>query len=100
MMYMEDAIRATLEIMNAPAEQIKERSSYNLSGMSFTPEQLAAQIQKHLPDFTIDYEPDSRQQIADSWPSSIDDQTASKDWNWKSSYDLEKMVVEMLQHLR
>jgi nucleoside-diphosphate-sugar epimerase len=100
MMYMDDAIRATLEIMDAPAEQIKERSSYNLSGMSFTPEQLAAQIQKHLPDFTMDYEPDCRQQIADSWPSSIDDQTASQDWNWKSSYNLDKMVVEMLQHLR
>ncbi|PRP67425.1 NAD-dependent epimerase/dehydratase family protein [Nonlabens agnitus] len=99
MMYMEDAIRATVDIMKAPAENIKERSSYNLSGMSFTPQEMARFIEKHLPDFEITYEPDSRQQIADSWPSSIDDRQARADWNWSAAYDLEKTVAEMLQHL-
>ncbi|KQC32036.1 NAD-dependent epimerase [Nonlabens sp. YIK11] len=99
MMYMEDAIRATVDIMKAPAENINERSSYNLSGMSFTPQEMARSIKKHLPDFEITYEPDSRQQIADSWPSSIDDRQARTDWNWSAAYDLEKTVAEMLQHL-
>ncbi|WP_194851896.1 NAD-dependent epimerase/dehydratase family protein [Nonlabens antarcticus] len=100
MMYMEDALRATLEIMDAPADQVKVRSSYNLSGMSFTPAELANQIKKHLPDFSINYEPDSRQQIADSWPSSIEDTAAREDWKWTARYDLEKVVVEMLEHLK
>ncbi len=100
MMFMDDAIRATVEIMQASVSQIKERSSYNLSGMSFTPAQLVEAIKKELPDFSITYQPDSRQQIADSWPSSIDDVTAREDWNWKASYDLEKMVTEMLQQLQ
>ncbi|BAO54471.1 NAD-dependent epimerase/dehydratase family protein [Nonlabens marinus] len=100
MMYMEDAIRATVQIMEAPGEQIKERSSYNLSGMSFTPADIASEIQKHVPEFQMSYAPDSRQQIADSWPSSIDDSTAREDWNWNSTYDLKKTVVEMLEHLR
>jgi nucleoside-diphosphate-sugar epimerase len=100
MMYMEDAIRATVEIMRAPAEHIKNRSSYNLSGMSFTPEQIADEIKSHLPKFSMSYQPDFRQQIADSWPSSIDDAEARKDWNWKHEYDLDNMVQEMLTHLK
>lgn len=100
MMYMEDAIRATINIMTVPPEQIKERSSYNLSGMSFTPADIAAAIKEQLPEFKISYKPDSRQQIADSWPSSIDDDVARKDWQWKSEYDLQKTVAIMLEHLR
>ncbi|WP_213523806.1 NAD-dependent epimerase/dehydratase family protein [Nonlabens sp.] len=100
MMYMEDAVRATVEIMRAPAEEIIERSSYNLSGMSFTPQDIANEIHKHLPDFSISYAPDFRQQIADSWPSSIDDAPARKDWNWSHEYGLDQMVVEMLSHLK
>jgi len=100
MMYMEDAIRATIQIMEAPSDQIKERSSYNLSGMSFTPAEIAAEIKKHIPEFKITYAPDSRQQIADSWPSSIDDQKASQDWNWETKFTLDKTVQEMLEHLQ
>lgn len=100
MMYMDDAIRATLSLMDAPAENITIRSSYNLGGISFTPEQLAAAIQKHIPEFTIDYsDNDPRQAIADSWPKSIDDSYAQKDWNWQLEYDLEKMVDAMLNNL-
>ncbi len=99
MMYMDDAIRATINIMEAPAHSIKERSSYNLSGMSFTPKEIAAAITKHIPAFTIDYAPDSRQQIADSWPSSIDDSHAQKDWQWNVQFDLDRTVEEMLQQL-
>lgn len=100
MMYMDDAVRATIEIMNAPKEEIKIRSSYNLSGMSFTPKDIADEIKKHIPDFTITYEPDFRQAIADSWPGSIDDAPARMDWKWERSYDLSNMVVEMLSHLK
>jgi nucleoside-diphosphate-sugar epimerase len=100
MMYMEDAVRATTEIMRAPAREIKQRSSYNLSGMSFTPKEITAEIQKHLPDFTISYEPDFRQKIADSWPSSIDDSHAREDWSWKNEYEIGNMVSEMLSHLK
>ncbi|WP_298949867.1 NAD-dependent epimerase/dehydratase family protein [uncultured Nonlabens sp.] len=100
MMYMEDAVRATIEIMRAPLKDIKERSSYNLSGMSFTPASIAEEIKKHLPEFTIEYHPDFRQEIADSWPGSIDDSAARDDWNWKHEYDLDNMVVEMLSHLK
>jgi nucleoside-diphosphate-sugar epimerase len=100
MMYMEDAVRATVEIMRAPSEEIIERSSYNLSGMSFTPQDIANEINKHVPNFSISYEPDFRQQIADSWPSSIDDAPARKDWNWKHEYGLDQMVTEMLSHLK
>ena len=99
MMYMDDAIRATIEIMQAPAEQIKIRSSYNLSAMDFTPKEIAETIQQHIPDFTIQYEPDFRQKIADSWPQSIDDSRARKDWNWKHNYDLKSMTTDMLAHL-
>lgn len=100
MMYMDDAIKATINIMQAPAEQIKIRSSYNLSAMSFTPKEIAEEIMKHYPDFTIDYAPDFRQQIADSWPASIDDSKAREDWNWKNDYDLESMTVEMFKQLK
>jgi nucleoside-diphosphate-sugar epimerase len=98
MMYMKDAIRATLQLMDAPKENIKIRSSYNLGGISFTPEQLANKISEKIP-FTINYAPDFRQAIADSWPSSIDDSAAQKDWNWQLEYDLEKMVEVMLENV-
>lgn len=99
MMYMPDAIRATLELMNAPKENVKIRSSYNLGGISFTPEQIAAEIKKHIPDFKITYEPDFRQAIADSWPQSIDDSRAQQDWGWKQEYDMQSMTKDMLLHL-
>ena len=100
MMYMDDAIRATVEIMQAPSESIKIRSSYNLSGVSFTPKEIAAEIKNHIPDFTISYKPDFRQKIADSWPASIDDSCALKDWSWKHQFDLALMTVEMLENLK
>ncbi|MCF6129662.1 L-threonine 3-dehydrogenase [Flavobacterium sp. AS60] len=100
MMYMDDAIRATIEIMQASSEQIKIRSSYNLSGISFTPAEIATEIKKHIPDFTISYKPDFRQKIADSWPASIDDSSAREDWNWKHKFDLATMTEEMLAHLK
>jgi nucleoside-diphosphate-sugar epimerase len=100
MMYMPDAIRATLELMNAPADQISVRTSYNVAGMSFSPKEIAASIQAHIPDFSITYKPDSRQQIADSWPQSIDDTVANKDWGWKPQYDLSLMTKDMLENLR
>ena len=100
MMYMDDAIRATIEIMQAPSENIKIRSSYNLSGVSFTPKEIAAEIKKHIPDFTISYNPDFRQKIADSWPGSIDDSAARTDWGWKHNYDMDAMTVEMLENLK
>ncbi len=101
MMYMDDAIRATLELMEAPADKITIRSSYNLAGISFTPEQLALEIKKHLPDFEINYaESDPRQAIADSWPKSIDDTQAQQDWGWNISYDLAAMTADMLKNLK
>lgn len=100
MMYMDDAIRATIEIMQAPAEKIKIRSSYNLSGVSFTPKEIAEEIKKHIPDFTISYQPDFRQKIADSWPGSIDDSAARTDWGWKHNFDMDLMTVEMLENLQ
>jgi nucleoside-diphosphate-sugar epimerase len=99
MMYMPDAIRATIELMEAPTANISIRTSYNLSGMSFSPAEIADAIKKHIPDFTIKYEPDYRQQIANSWPQSIDDSVAQKDWGWKPEYDLEKMTEDMLENL-
>jgi nucleoside-diphosphate-sugar epimerase len=99
MMYMPDAIRATLELMNAPAEQVKQRGSYNVGSLSFTPEELAKAIQKHIAHFQISYEPDFRQQIADSWPKSIDDAAARTDWGWNPQYDLAATVSDMLAHL-
>ncbi len=100
MMYMDDAIRATLEIMQSPAEQIKTRSSYNLAAMSFTPAEVATSIASHIAGFKMIYEPDSRQEIADSWPSSIDDSKASKDWGWQAQFDLEKTTKAMLANLK
>ncbi len=100
MMYMPDAIKATISIMESPAEKIKIRSSYNLAGISFTPKIIAAEIKKHIPDFTITYKPDFRQEIADSWPQIIDDSYAQKDWNWSNSYDLKKMCDDMLQNIK
>ena len=99
MMYMPDAIRATIELMEAPAEQVKIRSSYNLAGISFTPKQLASEIKKHIPDFEMTYNPDFRQAIADSWPSSINDNYAQKDWGWELKYNLEKMTSNMMKNL-
>ncbi|MDT8997796.1 NAD-dependent epimerase/dehydratase family protein [Paucibacter sp. APW11] len=100
MMYMPDALRATIELMEAPAEAIQERGSYNLSGCSFTPAEIAAAIREHLPNFEIEYAPDFRQQIAASWPQSIDDSAAARDWGWKPAYDLRAMVADMLKELR
>ncbi|MCM8569438.1 NAD-dependent epimerase/dehydratase family protein [Gramella jeungdoensis] len=97
MMYMDDAIKATVDIMEAPAEKIKVRSSYNLGAISFTPQILADEIRKHIKDFKISYEPDFRQAIAESWPSSIDDSVARQDWGWKHEYGLEKMTTTMLK---
>jgi nucleoside-diphosphate-sugar epimerase len=99
MMYMDDAIKATISIMQADAAQIKIRSSYNLAAMSFTPEEIADEIRKHIPDFSITYNPDFRQKIADSWPASIDDSEARKDWGWKHQYNLTSMTKDMLGHL-
>jgi nucleoside-diphosphate-sugar epimerase len=100
MMYMDDAIKATISIMQADADTIKIRSSYNLSGMSFTPKQLAEEIKKHYPDFTITYESDFRQKIADSWPASIDDSDARKDWGWENDFNIENMTVDMFKNLK
>lgn len=100
MMYMPDAIRATLELMEAPKQNISVHTSYNVAGISFSPGDIAAQIQKHLPQFFISYNPDYRQAIADSWPQSIDDSTAQNDWHWKPEYDLEKLTEDMLENIK
>jgi nucleoside-diphosphate-sugar epimerase len=98
MMYMPDALRATLELMEAPADAISVRTSYNIAGMSFSPAEIGASIQKHLPDFDLQYKPDYRQAIADSWPQSIDDSVARHDWGWQPAYDIDKMTVDMLNN--
>lgn len=100
MMYMDDAIRGTIELMEAPATSIKTRMAYNISAMSFAPEEIAASIQKHIPDFEISYAPDFRQQIANGWPQSIDDQAAREHWGWSHQFDLDKMTHEMLTNLK
>ena len=100
MMFMEDAIRATISLMEAPADSVKIRSSYNLAALNFTPETLSQAIKKHIPEFEIDYAPDFRQQIADSWPSSINDSRAREDWGWASQYDLDRMTSSMLEGIR
>ena len=100
MMYMPDAIRATIKLMDSPSEKIKIRSSYNLAGISFTPNQIAGEITKHIPDFKISYQADFRQEIADSWPSSINDAHAQKDWGWKLEYSLKKMTEDMITNLK
>jgi nucleoside-diphosphate-sugar epimerase len=99
MMYMPDAIRATIELMEAPKEKISVRTSYNLSGMSFSPEEIGAEIKQHLPAFNISYAPDYRQDIANSWPQSIDDSVARNDWGWEPEYDLSRMTTDMLDNL-
>ncbi len=100
MMYMPDAIRATIEIMDAPSEKIKIRGAYNLAGTSFSPKEIALEIGKKLPGFQISYNPDFRQQIADSWPASIDDAQAKEDWGWKPQFDLLGITSDMLHHLK
>ncbi len=100
MMFMPDAIRGTIDLMEAPGDKVKIRSSYNLSGISFDPKELAAEIKKHIPSFTITYKPDFRQQIAESWPASIDDSDAQKDWGWKMDYDISKMTDIMLKEIK
>ena len=100
MMYMPDAIRATIELMEAPTEKVKIRSSYNLAGVSFSPKQISNEIKKHIPNFEISYNPDFRQDIADSWPSSINDLPAKQDWGWNLEYNLEKMTEDMIMNLK
>lgn len=98
MMYMDDAVKATIDLMEAPAEKIHIRSSYNISAMSFCPADIAAEIKKHIPEFEIDYNPDGRQRIAESWPQSIDDSQARADWGWCHQYGLAEMTREILAH--
>ncbi|MEZ8002380.1 MAG: NAD-dependent epimerase/dehydratase family protein [Patiriisocius sp.] len=100
MMFMDDAINATVNIMLAPPQKIKIRNAYNLAALSFNPQELAASIQKHIPDFTINYQPDFRQAIADSWPANIDDSVARKDWEWQHTIDLDKMTKIMIDNLK
>jgi len=99
MMYMPDAIKATIDLMESPADQVKIRSSYNVSGFSFTPAELVASIRKTYPDFGATYDPDKRQQIADSWPNSIDDSEARKDWGWKPSFSIDEMSEDIIKNL-
>lgn len=100
MMYMPDAIRATIELMEAPAEKISIRTSYNVSSMSFSPKEISGEIKKYIPDFSVSYQPDYRQNIAESWPQSIDDSVARGDWGWKHEYDLSKMTKDMIENLK
>ncbi|MCA1801579.1 MAG: hypothetical protein LC662_03870 [Rhodothermaceae bacterium] len=99
MMYMDDAVKAAIDLMDAPEEKITVRTSYNISAISFTPEEIAASIETRVPGFEIAYEPDYRQQIASSWPDSIDDSAAREDWGWKPAFDLEKMTADILENL-
>ena len=99
MMYMSDAIRATIELMESVSENVKIRSSYNIAAMSFAPKEIALEIKKHIPEFLITFAPDFRQKIADSWPKSIDDSEARKDWKWKHNYSLKTMTTDMLENL-
>lgn len=99
MMYMPDCIRATLMLMDADFEQLQHHADFNLTGFSFSPQELAAEIKKHIPDFEIEYEPDRRQQIAESWPRTIDDSAAREEWGWEPAYDLSAMVEDMLEKL-
>lgn len=99
MLYMDDAVRATLELMNADAASIGERGSYNLAGISFTPSEMITEIRKHRADFEVVFKPDFRQEIAASWPNSIDDTCAQNEWGWKPRFDLAKIVEEMINNL-
>lgn len=100
MMYMDDAVRATIELMDAASEKLRIRTSYNLAAMSFNPEEVTKSIQKTLPDFTIDYKPDFRQDIADTWPQSIDDSFAKEDWGWNPEFDLDQMTNTMIKSIK
>jgi nucleoside-diphosphate-sugar epimerase len=100
MMYMDDAIRATIQIMETPREKLKLSMAYNLSAISFSPKEIAEEIKKHIPNFEISYQPDHRQAIADSWPQSINDSEARMDWGWQHEYDLAKMTADMLKNLK
>jgi nucleoside-diphosphate-sugar epimerase len=100
MMYMTDAINATINLMEAPADKISIRTSYNVSGVSFSPKEITTEIQKHIPEFTISYKSDSRQNIADSWPQSIDDTVARNDWGWQPDFNLQRLTKEMLDNLK
>jgi len=99
MIYMPDAIRAAIQLMQAPTEKIQIRSAYNVAGMSFTPAQITAEIQRHHPTFVVNYRPDHRQAIADTWPDSLDDQQANNDWGWHVQHGLSELVVDMLKHI-
>jgi nucleoside-diphosphate-sugar epimerase len=98
MMYMPDCLKCTIDLIEAPSEKLIHRS-YNITAMSFAPEEIAAEIKKHIPEFEISYEPDFRQQIAESWPASLDDSVAREEWGWKPDYDLAKMTKDMLDKL-
>ena len=100
MMYMDDAVRGTIELMEAPAQNIITRSSYNLAAMSFSLQQLAEKIKKHIPDFEIDYKPDFRQGIADSWPDSVNDDAARNEWNWRHAFGLKELTTAMIDGMR
>lgn len=99
MMYMPDAIKATIDLMQAPSDNITVRSSYNLTAMSFTPEEIFLELKKHFPEFKIKYQPDYRQEIASNWPQTIDDQYARNDWNWQQEYDLPEMTKDIIKNL-
>jgi nucleoside-diphosphate-sugar epimerase len=99
MMYMDDAVNATIQLMQANSEDVKIRNGYNLAAMSFTPKEIALEIKKQIPDFEITYKPDFRQQIADSWPKSIDDSQTRKDWNWQHQFDLKSMTKDILENI-
>jgi len=98
-MYMRDAVKATITLMNAPSDKISIRTSYNISAIRFSPEEIAESIKRKIPEFEIQYKPDHRQDIAATWPDSIDDTKARKDWKWKPVYNLEKMTADILKHL-
>ncbi|HKL37488.1 MAG TPA: NAD-dependent epimerase/dehydratase family protein [Bacteroidales bacterium] len=100
MMFMDDAVEATIQLMEAPSEKIRVRSSYNLGGISFTPKELADEIRKYIPELEVTYKPDFRQQIAESWPRRISDEAAQKDWGWQQQYDLQKMTSVMIEQIR
>jgi len=100
MMYMPDAVKATIDIMEADSEKITVRHSYNLAAMSFSAKELAQEVKKHIPDFSYDFKPDERQKIADSWPKTVDDSKAREDWGWKPEFDLSEMAIDMLKNIR
>ena len=99
MMYMDDAVNATIQLMQANSEDVKIRNGYNLAAMSFTPKEIASEIKKRIPNFEITYKPDFRQQIADSWPQSVDDSQSRKDWNWQHQFDLKSMTKDILENI-